>query len=141
MVLDAEKVRFAAEYVTRVANDFSSTNMLFVKNCSLLLRGGLGIHSLSTWRERMGLPPDSVMSFETEELVHCRGRDPVSAYPLIGLACNIDILWSTTEKVVGRIVPETLPEPLKFHAPLLESLASLVMLIILFDHSLGSDCV
>jgi len=143
-VFDAEKVRFAVEYVTRVANDINSTKMFFVKNCSLLLRdlrdimpfSTNGIHSGSIWRQPMAsLHSTSVMSFETEELVHFRGGDPVSAYPLIRLTrdfrCSIEA--ATVSRDCG-----TFPEPFKFLDLLLESLARLVMLIRVFDHSLVS---
>jgi hypothetical protein len=142
MVLDAEKVRFAVEYVTRVANDFSPANMFFVKNCSLVLRdisknprapANESIYFDSTWQPSHR---DCVMSFETEGLVHFRGRDPVSAYPLIRLTRYFFFYCSTTGQYVGRRVAETLPEPLKFLELLLESLARLVMLIRIFDHSL-----
>jgi hypothetical protein len=143
MVFDAEKVRFAVEYVIRVANDFSSTNMFFVKNCSLLLLDftrppATGIHSVSTWRQPMALYSDSVVSFEAEELVHFRGRDPVSAYPLIRLTRQFYFRNSTEMRVFGHIQSERLPKPLKFLELLLESLARLVILIRVFDHSLDS---
>jgi hypothetical protein len=149
MVFDAEGLRFAVEFVTRVANDFSSTNMVFIKNCSLLLReirvnpqapANESIHSESTWQPSASLHSDSVMSFETEELVHFRGRDPVSAYPLIRLTRNFDIRasssleWCSTSEYWRK----TVHEPLVFPEFLLDSLARLVTLIRLFDHSLVS---
>jgi len=147
MVFDAEKVRPAVEYVTRVANDFSFTNMFFVKNCSLLLRdisdnprapANESIHSESTWQPSASSHIGSVMSFEAEELVHFRGRDPVSAYPLIRLTRDFTFLWSTEAWMVTPKTLETLPEPRTFLEPLLESLVRLVLLIRVFDHSLVS---
>jgi hypothetical protein len=148
MVLDAEKVRFAVEYVTRVANDFRSTNMFFIKNCSLLLReirvnpqapANASIHSKSTWQPIASLHSDSVMSFETEEFVHFRGRDPVSAYPLIRLTRNFVVQWSNNSTaIIHNKGLETLREPLKFLQLLLESLVSLVTLLRVFDHRLVS---
>jgi len=144
MVLDAEKLRPAVEYVTRVANDFSSRNMFFVKNCSLLLRefprppANGSINSVSTWLAGgASLHSASVMSFETEELVHFRGRDPVSAYPLIRLTRDFFFqLSKTDEGKVSTITRETLPEQLLEF--LIESLAKLVMLIRGFDDRLVS---
>ncbi|KAH9540572.1 hypothetical protein CY35_14G012200 [Sphagnum magellanicum] len=139
MVFDTEKVRPAVEYVTRVANDFSSTNMFFVKNCSLVLRDKppppeIGFHHPSTFRQRL-LPSGSVISFEAEELVHFRGRDPVSAYPLIRRTRSFYFQWSPNGLSFGRYRAETLPEPLEI---LLGSLVKLVILIRVFDHSLVS---
>ncbi|CAN5958715.1 unnamed protein product [Sphagnum jensenii] len=142
MVFDVEKARFAFEYVTRVANDFNSRNMFFVKNCSVLL-GDIppvptnNIHSVICWEHAMAsLHGTSVMSFETEELVHFRGRDPVSAYPLIHLTrefgCSIQQGW------VSSSLRETIPGPFKFLYRLLDSLAALLMLIRVFDHRLVS---
>jgi hypothetical protein len=143
MVLDAEKVRFAVEYVTRVANDFGSTNMFFVKNCSLLFRAIPQPHANerwspgSIWHPRASLASDSVMSFETEEFGHFRGRDPVSAYPLIRLIRDFFFqLSKTDEGMVSTITRETLPEQLLEF--LIESLAKLVMLITGFDDRLVS---
>ncbi|CAK9203224.1 unnamed protein product [Sphagnum troendelagicum] len=146
MVFDAEGVRFAVEYVTRVANDFSSTNMFFVKNCSLLFRdiprpsANGSIHSVSTWQRMASLHSYSAMSFETEQLVHFRGGDPVSAYPLIRLTRDFTFRYSLSlgRGFAGKSCPETLPEPFKFLEFLLDSLVRLVMLIRLFDHSLVS---
>ncbi|CAK9203201.1 unnamed protein product [Sphagnum troendelagicum] len=147
MVFDAERVRFAVEYVTRVANDFSSTNMFFVKNCSLLLRdiprpsANGSISFVSPWQRMASLDSYSAMSFETEELVHFRGRDPVSAYPLIRVTRDFHLHCSSTPQgaFASKGFRETLPEPLKFLEFLLESLVSLVMLFRLFDHSLVSN--
>jgi hypothetical protein len=142
MVLDAEKARFAVEYVTRVANGFSSTNMFFVKNCSLLLRDiprapangttSEFLHFVSTWQPSASLHSDSVMSFETEELVHFRGRDPVSAYPLIRLTHNFIVNLANGSDIVVE------PAPPEFLQLLLESLAKLVTVIRLLDHSFFS---
>ncbi|CAK9203209.1 unnamed protein product [Sphagnum troendelagicum] len=79
------------------------------------------------------------MSFETEELVHFRGRDPVSAYPLIRLRHDFIFTLATTSDIVSHTNGlETLPEPSKFLELLLESLARLVILIRVFDHRLVS---
>ncbi|CAM6058529.1 unnamed protein product [Sphagnum tenellum] len=134
MVFDAEKLRPAVEHVTRLANDFGFANMLFIKNCSLHLRDiprppATGIHSGRTWREPLALHSDPVVSFETEELVHCRGRDPVSAYPLIGLTFKIDCSYIPK---IFHTISETLPEPLKFHAPLLKRFTGLLCIIVQF---------
>ncbi|KAH8940983.1 hypothetical protein BDL97_14G013500 [Sphagnum fallax] len=142
MVLDAEKVRFAVEYVTRVANDVSSTNMFFVKNCSLRfrnlpLRPAEGsIHSVSTWQPSASLHSDSVMSFETEELVHFRGRDPVSAYPLIRFTRDFHFQLGTDPISVRWSTQAEMPEPLTFLARFLESLVGLLIVIRFFDQSL-----
>ncbi len=144
-MFDAEKVRFAVEYVTRVANDFSSTNMFFVKNCSLLFRdiprpsANGSIHSESTWQPSASSQIGSFMSFETEELVHFRGRDPISAYPLIRLTRNFHLRYfSTPGGFASENYREKLPQPLKFLDFLFKSVVSLVMLIRLFDHGLVS---
>jgi hypothetical protein len=126
-VFDAERVRFAVEYVTRVANDFNSTNMFFVKNCSVLLIDvppfrPYGIHSVRSWPRLASLHSDSVMSFETEELVQFRGRDPVSAYPLIRL--TRDFRCSNDLRAVAWAA-ETFPQPFKLLDDLLHSLARL----------------
>jgi hypothetical protein len=86
----------------------------------------------------MALYSDSVMSFEAEELVHFRGRDPVSAYPLIRLTRHFELIWRTRLWIFDQLNPETLPQPLKFLELLLESLARLVILIRVFDPSLAS---
>jgi len=130
-VFDAERLRFAVEYVTRVANDFNSTNMFFVKNCSLLF---LENQPYLFVQDMASLHSASVMSFETEELVHFRGRDPVSAYPLIRL--TRDFGCSIKFRCVSLLGREIFPEPFKFLEFLLESLAKLVMLIRAFDHRL-----
>jgi hypothetical protein len=78
----------------------------------------------------------SVMSFETEELVHFRGRDPVSAYPLIRLTREFDC--SIQQGWVSSSLRKTIPEPFKFLYRLLDSLATLLMLIRVFDHRLVS---
>ncbi|CAM6058532.1 unnamed protein product [Sphagnum tenellum] len=142
MVFDAEKVRFAVEYVTRVANEFNYTNMFFVKNCSVLL-GDIppvptnGIHSEICWGHPMAsLHSTSVMLLETEELVHFRGRDPVSAYPLIRL--TRDFLYSLKLVDWIRGDQKAFPEPFEFLDLLLASLSRLVMLIRAFEHSLVS---
>ncbi|CAK9203205.1 unnamed protein product [Sphagnum troendelagicum] len=137
MVFDAEKLRPAVEHVTRLANDFGFANMLFIKNCSLHLRDiprppATGIHSGRTWREPLALHSDPVVSFETEELVHCRGRDPVSAYPLIGLTFKIDCSYIPK---IFHTISETLPEPLKFHAPLLKRFTGLLCIIVQFHRN------
>ncbi|KAH8940993.1 hypothetical protein BDL97_14G013800 [Sphagnum fallax] len=145
MVFDAERLRPVVEYVTRAANDFSFAKTMFIKNCSLLFLDiprppATGIHSVRTWRERMALRSDCVMSFETEELVHCRGRDPVSAYPLIRLTDDFDILASSSLErcSTSEYWRKTVHEPLEFPEFLLDSLARLVTLIRLFDHNLVS---
>jgi hypothetical protein len=78
------------------------------------------------------------MSFEAEELVHFRGRDPVSAYPLIRL--TRDFKFSSSNEVwrASREQLDTLPEPLEFLELLLGSLARLIVLIRFFDHGLVS---
>jgi len=156
MVLDAERVRFAVEYLTRVANDFGSTNMFFVKNCSLLFRaipqphanerfypGSIWQPNLwqpldgSIWQPNVWQPldGDSVMSFETEELGHFRGRDPVSAYPLIRLTRYYAFHGRTGSQNFIRTTSDTFPEPLKFLERLLASLVRLVFLVRVFEHS------
>jgi hypothetical protein len=143
MVFDAERVRFAVEYVTRVANDFSSTNMFFVKNFSLLLRdipqsSGDGFnHSLFAWQRMASLHSYSAMSFETEELVHFRGGDPVSAYPLIRLTRDFVRHCSSRLETIRCITRSGGIFP-KFLDFLLDSLESLVTLIRVLDHSLFS---
>jgi hypothetical protein len=122
----AETARPAVEHVTRVANYFTLANMFFVKNCSLLLRetsdnqrkrapANESIHSESTWQPSASSHIGSVMSFEMEELVHFRGRDPVSAYPLIRLRHDFIFTLATTSDIVSHTNGlETLPEPSKF---------------------------
>ncbi|CAK9863830.1 unnamed protein product [Sphagnum jensenii] len=136
MVFDAEKLRPVVEYLTRVANDFSFAKIMFIKNSSLLLRDiprlpANGIYSVRPWLERMALRSDSVVTFETEELVHYRGRDPVSAYPLFRLTLEFND-FSLEPQMVVRKISETLSEPLKFHAPLLEPLAYLLLSTVYF---------
>jgi len=141
MVLDAERVRFAVEYVTRVANDFGSTNMFFVKNCSLLFRAIPQPHANerwspgSIWHPTASLASDSVMSFETEELGHFRGRDPVSAYPLIRLTRYYVFHCRTDCQTFGWTNLEMFPEPDTFLERLLASLVRLVFLVRVFEHS------
>ncbi len=142
-MFDAERVRFAVEYVTRVANDFSSTNMFFVKKISLLLRdiprsSGNGFNlSVIAWQRMASLHSYSAMSFETEELVHFRGRDPVSAYPFIRLTRDVVLECSSRRERIRAVTRpgEILPKFLEF---LLDSLVSLVTLIRVLDHSLVS---
>jgi len=80
----------------------------------------------------------SAMSFETEELVHFRGRDPVSAYPLIRLTRDFYLVYSSTPELASAFYRGKLPQPLKFLDFLFESVVSLVMLIRVFDHGLVS---
>ncbi len=137
--LDAEKVRPAVEYFTRVVNDFSFTKMFFVKNCSLLLRdisdnhrmrvpANESIRSERPWLTSASSQIDSVMSFETEELVHFRGRDPVSAYPLIRLTLTSSCTRTPMDFVSYTNALETLPESSKSLEFLLKSLAWVVCL-------------
>jgi hypothetical protein len=139
MSVDAEKVRPAVEYVTRVANDFSFANMFFVKNCSLLLRGTDNPRPFGTQSILYSAGPivsshsHSVMSFEADELVHFRGRDPVSAYPLIRLTRKFGYTCGRFFRnrrenalIFGKTYQETLPEGSESLDLLLESLAWLV---------------
>ncbi|KAH9540584.1 hypothetical protein CY35_14G012500 [Sphagnum magellanicum] len=123
-------VRFLTEHVTRVANNFSFTNMFFVKNCSLLLRdisdnpqapANESIRSENTWQLSH---TDWAMLFETEESVHFRGHDPVSAYPLVHLAYNVILtLANPLSSIVITNDLEKLPESSKTLERLLDSLA------------------
>ncbi len=71
--------------------------------------------------------------------MHFRGRDPVSAYPLIRLRHDFIFTLATTSDIVSHTNGlDTLPEPSKFLELLLESLARLVILIRVFDHRLVS---
>jgi hypothetical protein len=78
------------------------------------------------------------MSFETEELVHFRGRDPVSAYPLIRLTRDFNFELGIYSPEVIRRTPAEVPEPLTFLARFLEALVGLLIVIKFFDHSLVS---
>ncbi|CAK9863832.1 unnamed protein product [Sphagnum jensenii] len=137
---DAGKARPVVEHFTRVVNDFVFANMFFVKNCSLLLReisdnqrkralANESIHSESTWQRSASSHIDSVMSFETEELLHFRGRDAVSAYPLIRLTHTITETEAAKDKVSRANVLETLPERSETREVLLHSLTVLICLL------------
>jgi hypothetical protein len=126
MLMDAESYRPLFEFAIRVVNDFRFTNMFFVRKCSLLIRENPrapaieGIYRQSPWQPSASSHIGSIMSFEAEEEVHCRGREPVSAYPLICLRQSYDNLWKNP--FAHANVLKTLPELSKFVEPSCDSL-------------------
>jgi hypothetical protein len=75
------------------------------------------------------------MSFETEELVHFRGRDPVSAYPLIRLTSDFHLELGTDYESIYWWSPVTSPESFLFER-VSKSLVGLLIVIRSFDQSL-----